>query len=570
MAPLPRKSPRKYSPSKKAISTDKATTSSKKQSTLPQTKKARGPLRCQRCPDHPLLKECPVHSAKRKRPTTTSLKQENPALDPLTPQPPSIPPGTVLDQDCLTPQASEPPSEPPSTIPDQEEENSESSIHPDLRTPRRPHPFHGPQIPRLNLFPQLSSGRDYSPVAQQDMGVGTPSSSPVCLPGTLPPSSPPPSSPVMSSTLLSRDSVHSSPSPGTRIRPTAANPFHGMVEGAMQGSKQVDIVRQHEPRPPATVLSAASRRFRAEIRDIIERCERLSAETNCWLFVAGQHSQAASSNSFYHYASPNLRQDAYPQTSELVNNFGAVVEALLLLNKQKVIELNMRSGRMEREKMATEEEAKQVRAELAAKAEQAALLTSILERIADSNIGKCHASNCMAENEAQQSPQPTTEDKGKATNPHPISPAGVVIEILGAKLCQLNVASDCKYCDVATFRQEWPLFPAQELLAGMREDEDVVQWTESGTDRRHMICRACIRGCIQSIIDERRTCSGGWHSGGWHWGVEGCDGCSPGWGEPEHLGVEGDGDGVGWGFSDAADEEGPSDAVDDPWGTGGD
>ncbi|KAF8068015.1 hypothetical protein FPV67DRAFT_1415989 [Lyophyllum atratum] len=200
------------------------------------------------------------------------------------------------------------------------------------------------------------------------------------LPGTLPPSSPPPSSPVISSTVPCTP-VHSSPSPGTRIRPTAANPFHGMVEGAMQGSKEIDIVRQHEPRPPATVLSAASRRFRTEIRDIIERCERLSAETNCWLFVAGQHSQAASSNSFYHYASPNLRRDAYPQTSELINNFGAVVEALLLLNKQKVIELNIRCGRMEREKMASEEEAKQVRAELAAKAEQAALLTSILERV---------------------------------------------------------------------------------------------------------------------------------------------------------------------------------------------
>ncbi|KAF8056996.1 hypothetical protein FPV67DRAFT_1677757 [Lyophyllum atratum] len=183
----------------------------------------------------------------------------------------------------------------------------------------------------------------------------------------------------------------------------------------------------------------------------------------------------------------------------------------------------------------------------------------------------------MAESEAPQSPPPAAEEvlpaeKGEATNSadsHPASDHGAIIEILGARLSQLDIASDCEYCGTATFRQQWLLFPAQALLAGMNEEEHVAEWTEwtaSGTVRRHLICRACIRACIQSVMHERRTCSGGWH-----WGVEGCDGCSSGWGEPEHHGVEGDGvgwDGVGWGFRDIADEDGAPDAVGDtdPWG----
>ncbi|KAF8068014.1 hypothetical protein FPV67DRAFT_1669874 [Lyophyllum atratum] len=151
----------------------------------------------------------------------------------------------------------------------------------------------------------------------------------------------------------------------------------------------------------------------------------------------------------------------------------------------------------------------------------------------------------MAEIEAQQSPQPTTEiqpaEEGKANNTADTYPNGrpaVVMEILGARWAQLHVASDCKYCDVATLRKEWRLFPARELLAAMKEDEHVVEWTEWGTDGHHMICRACIRGYIQSIVDESGTCSNGWGEPVDWAGV----------GDPGPMPV-----GTRWGVSDLAD-----------------
>ncbi|KAF8056175.1 hypothetical protein FPV67DRAFT_1678341 [Lyophyllum atratum] len=159
----------------------------------------------------------------------------------------------------------------------------------------------------------------------------------------------------------------------------------------------------------------------------------------------------------------------------------------------------------------------------------------------------------MAEKEAQQSPGQNTagstkthmylkftlitirdtevlsmaDGKGKATNPADTRP--------------ISRPDDCEYCGVAKIVDGWPLFPAHDILAKMKDDEHAVEWTEWDTQRCHTVCRAC----AQFVVDESHTSSKGWNTPS-DWGAV------PG--DPDPMTVS-----VGWGFSEVADED------DVPW-----
>ncbi|KAF8076428.1 hypothetical protein FPV67DRAFT_1664695 [Lyophyllum atratum] len=378
---------------RKVPSAKRTATSPKKPVLSKEPKKPRGSLRCKRCKGSPLLKEC-EHSAKHKKELARALLADDLARS--IPATPTI--SQLDDQDASTVHASTisdniiyttppiPQSDGPASVAVHPSPKADTSvIDPQLLgliTPRPVQPIHPITRPsgisQLRLFPQSSPAKSAphgSDTSEVDM--------------TSPPSSP-------MASLFALPSTPSLSQPRTRANMN--NQIYGLVDGAMRGNQPfgihrlfvhyylayqsiLDIPRKRPLRIPMTAVAKASDRFREQMMDIITRVERLALETNSWLFVAGQHPHAASSNSFLHYESPNLLSDALMETNTLVNGFGNVVEALVLLNKKKVIELNNRYAQADKERTEAQEEARQARVALAEKDDQNILLTSIIQRI---------------------------------------------------------------------------------------------------------------------------------------------------------------------------------------------
>ncbi|KAG6826935.1 hypothetical protein H0H93_016007, partial [Arthromyces matolae] len=177
--------------------------------------------------------------------------------------------------------------------------------------------------PETPCGPAMASERSENPTRDPT----SPASSPL-----LEPSSP--------SSLFSE--ISSPPSMSTRtassqrrIRPSKTNSLFGTVVGALQGQEKyahnlpLEIVRPKPLPPPRKSERSSSRRYRIIMSDLICRAERLSAETNCWFFMAGQNRSSASTNDFLHYQSPALVQEAYKASNTLVNTFGTAVAALI-------------------------------------------------------------------------------------------------------------------------------------------------------------------------------------------------------------------------------------------------
>ncbi|KAG6914403.1 hypothetical protein DXG01_000547 [Tephrocybe rancida] len=269
------------------------------------------------------------------------------------------------------------------------------STHPEpFVTPVRPNlltlqQYHTPQHSSVELFdmystvmpiPFLPEFNFNSPRATTNARSSPPSSPspiPLFLPGSDA-SDPSFSSPhlSMSDASSTNSSPHSSPGylrkkrahksvsgktrhRSTRIRPTMENLMFGTVKGAMRGT-------------------AALRKFLP--------AERASAESGCWLFVAGHHSSCTSANGFMHYESPALLADAYTQTTEVVNKFGATVQALLTLEKQEVHKLNDAFIQVSKQKEIAEEEASRAREELASKINENTALQRVFENLMNGNF----------------------------------------------------------------------------------------------------------------------------------------------------------------------------------------
>ncbi|KAJ7787132.1 hypothetical protein B0H13DRAFT_2299186 [Mycena leptocephala] len=100
-----------------------------------------------------------------------------------------------------------------------------------------------------------------------------------------------------------------------------------MVEGAMRGNNRFEIVRTKKSRPMMTGRKEASARFLRSASDIIERCERLSNETGCWLHFSAQHMFAT--EPFLHYASPRILKEAKQDVEQITNHFNRTFLTLI-------------------------------------------------------------------------------------------------------------------------------------------------------------------------------------------------------------------------------------------------
>ncbi|KAF9061281.1 hypothetical protein BDP27DRAFT_1415363 [Rhodocollybia butyracea] len=116
---------------------------------------------------------------------------------------------------------------------------------------------------------------------------------------------------LSSSTSVTPGGSDDSPFPRSRsagrLRASEHSPIFGFVDGAGKGQKEWRVVRE-QPLPPALERSAESTRaYRRRIATIIRRCERISAETGCWLYLAALHPN--SHEQFSHYTSQRLEAE---------------------------------------------------------------------------------------------------------------------------------------------------------------------------------------------------------------------------------------------------------------------
>ena len=81
--------------------------------------------------------------------------------------------------------------------------------------------------------------------------------------------------------------------------------------------------------------------------------ERVSKETNAWLFVAAQHPNA--SGQFIHYTSPRLRREAKDNTKEIVQQFHTTVNSLMNARRKDALEMG-RALEISRHELAQKED----------------------------------------------------------------------------------------------------------------------------------------------------------------------------------------------------------------------
>lgn len=101
------------------------------------------------------------------------------------------------------------------------------------------------------------------------------------------------------------------------------------------------------------------------------KCERLSAETGCWLYISGQHVNA--NMGFYSYASPRLRRESKEQVIEIQNSFAKAYASLLNARRLDAIKLNLQANKYK-------EDLKKAQEEIAEKATHISRLQSELEQ----------------------------------------------------------------------------------------------------------------------------------------------------------------------------------------------
>ncbi|KAJ7096215.1 hypothetical protein C8R44DRAFT_748752 [Mycena epipterygia] len=112
-----------------------------------------------------------------------------------------------------------------------------------------------------------------------------------------------------------------------RVRSSQKDPAFGKVKGVYRGSEPLELVRARLPGPPITDRKKCSTHFGRKIKDLLERCEELSNETSCWLFVTAHHANAR--EPFYHYSSPRLLRDGRNDVEEITNQFNKLFLSLV-------------------------------------------------------------------------------------------------------------------------------------------------------------------------------------------------------------------------------------------------
>ncbi|KAJ3574492.1 hypothetical protein NP233_g1719 [Leucocoprinus birnbaumii] len=142
----------------------------------------------------------------------------------------------------------------------------------------------------------------------------------------------------------------------------------GYVVGIMCGGETLDDVARPRQLPePRTDSAEASDRFRGLIRELAARCEAALAETNSWIYLAGQHPTAR--QPFIHYVSPRLRKEGGVNLDKVHTHISHLMRSLRDTRRQEAVDLGVelvqtqeRLGEAER---AVHEKEKQLQAKAA-------------------------------------------------------------------------------------------------------------------------------------------------------------------------------------------------------------
>ncbi|KAJ6464114.1 hypothetical protein DFH09DRAFT_1346953 [Mycena vulgaris] len=174
------------------------------------------------------------------------------------------------------------------------------------------------------------------------------------------------------------DSDDSTPkkSGGRKCRVSASNALYGHVSGAMKGSKPMQIYRrkalpQTHAKPP--------RRFAKTMPDILARCERLAAETGCYLVVAAANRSSASAP--LHYVSTSLRHDALKESTDMLNIFQTTLGAIKRARQTEAVALTKDLIKVEAEKARLEISGENARRDLAASKNQLVLQAQLIAEL---------------------------------------------------------------------------------------------------------------------------------------------------------------------------------------------
>ncbi|KAH9477987.1 hypothetical protein JR316_0010220 [Psilocybe cubensis] len=178
------------------------------------------------------------------------------------------------------------------------------------------------------------------------------SSASATVPSTTFPSISAPGTPTSSSLLQETASISSmtssslaqltlrtrtTPSHPKPPRTSAQNPYHGYVQGALRGTEVYQIVRGHSLPSPISENTRLVKQFTNSINAIVEKCEDLSKQTGCWLFIGAQHATARSGA--ISYASPRLRRDAAAQAGNIGTQFSSITRNLIQARIQDNVNL---------------------------------------------------------------------------------------------------------------------------------------------------------------------------------------------------------------------------------------
>lgn len=93
------------------------------------------------------------------------------------------------------------------------------------------------------------------------------------------------------------------------------------------------------------------------------KCERLSAETGCWLYISGQHVNA--NMGFYSYASPRLRRESRDQVTDIQNSFAKAYASLLNARRLDAINLSLQAEKCKEDLKIAQQEIAEKAAQIA-------------------------------------------------------------------------------------------------------------------------------------------------------------------------------------------------------------
>ncbi|KDR72063.1 hypothetical protein GALMADRAFT_213511 [Galerina marginata CBS 339.88] len=275
--------------------------------------------RCTVCAGRPLRSEC-VHTK-----AGAARVHEKNAMESLrAPTPGTVPP-TNSQPNSGTNNVVQPISTPVNNPAEGVEQSilSTSVALPDPQT--LPHPAPETQTPAANLPP--------APEAQTPEARTPAASVPVAF-------RPPPTS--------------------KQVRTSTTDPYNGLVS-AQRGNLPYNVVRGHKAPDRHDKTSKSTKAFGEKIDAILEKCDDLSLQTGCWLFIGAQHPTARSAA--IHYASHRLRRDAPGQSGQIATQFCQLTQNLLASKNQDMLQLQTqleesrkRSEAVENELMAAQKD----------------------------------------------------------------------------------------------------------------------------------------------------------------------------------------------------------------------